>query len=95
MAADEPVLEGPVAQADGSSEEPEVVLLKDHKICLIYTDEKGVLQISLDLPDNLNFTVSADFLALTWIIGRIIRFLGQILENSGRGMLDRRARSEN
>ena len=95
MAEDE---KGPIAQADGASDRPAeetTSLLCSHTICLISTDEKGTLQISLDLPDNMNFTVSADFLALTWISGRIIRFLGQVLETSGKGMLDRRERGGN
>ncbi len=71
-------------------EEPEGELLVSHEIARVWTDERAILQLKVDLPDGAKFQTKADVVALAYLVGKLTRFLAEVVENGARDVMNRR-----
>lgn len=62
-------------------------ILVDREIIRVWTNAEGVLEVKVELPDEAVFRINADVVALAYLCGTIVRFMGTVLENAAYGVL--------
>lgn len=74
-----------MAEEETPAEKP---ILRNAEIIRVSTDAEGFINIKVELPEEMLLRINADVVGLAYLTGTITRFLGSLLENAAKEVLE-------
>lgn len=79
-------------QPEPQPEATQPPVLRDHQLARLWTDEKGVICLDVDIPEGASATLNGDIVAFAYLVGDLIGYLGSLQKTAAAIVMQRQGR---